>query len=203
MERIATSWHQLLTCHDTPPPRPPQGEEQRGTQRNSWGLLVCATCFRPSIKWGWPACRLTAVHISPLCSTSPNALGALSLCYVFQTEYRVGMASLPPDSSPHLATLQHLPQRPPHRGEQRGPQRKSWGLVFSYSSVSCFRSNREWGWPACRLTAVRTSPFCAHPPPPSSQRGAARPQPNRWKLVSCRIVQSCLASCHCRAEYHV
>ena len=115
-------------------------------------------------------------------------LGALSLCYVFQTEYRVGMASLPPDSSPHLATLQHLPQRPPHRGEQRGPQRKSWGLVFSYSSVSCFRSNREWGWPACRLTAVRTSPFCAHPPPPSSQRGAARPPA---KQVEARIVPDC------------
>ena len=88
-------------------------------------------------------------------------LGALSLYYVFQTEYRVWMASLPPDSRPHRATLQHLPQRPPHRGEQRGPQRKSWGLVFSYSSVSCFRSNREWGWPACRLAAVHTSPLCS------------------------------------------
>ena len=127
--------------------RPPQREEQRDTQRNSWGLLVCVWCFRPSREWGWPACRLAAVHTSPLCSTSPNAL---------LTE-----------------------------GNSEAPSGTAGG---SYSCVSCFRSNGEWGWPACRLAAVRTSPFCAHPPPPSSQRGAARPPA---KQVEARIVPDC------------
>ena len=90
--------HQLAPTPDTPPPRPPQREEQRGTQRNSWGLLVCTTCFRPSIEWGWPACRRTAVHIAPLCSTSPNALlterSSEAPSQTGGSSYRAGLYSL-------------------------------------------------------------------------------------------------------------
>jgi len=145
--------------------RPPQREEQRGTQQNSWGLLVCVWCFRPSREWGWPACRLTAVHTSPLCSTSPNAL--------------------------------------PTEGNSEAPSGKAGG---SYSRILVFRVSDRMesgdGQPAAwQQSAPRHSAHIPHRPPHrEEQRG---PQPNRWKLVSCRTVQSCLASCHCRAEYHV
>ena len=137
--------HQLAPTPDTPPPRPPQREEQRGTQRNSWGLLVCTTCFRPSIEWGWPACRRTAVHIAPLCSTSPNALsternseapsgkagGSYSRNLVFRVSEQVGWPACCLTATCTTPCCAHPPPHPPpppppssQRGAARPPAKQ-------------------------------------------------------------------------------
>ena len=102
-------------------------------------------------------------------------LGALSLCYVFQTEYRVGMASLPPDSSLHLAILRTSPTALLTERSSEAP---------SQTGGSSYRAGLySLAW---RLAIVeRNTMYKNHPVRPSKCRGNS----------PCKMVDQWMISC--------